>query len=255
MMFRLDGKTALVTGAGSGIGQEIARKLAEAGAHVFVTDVDPAAAQTTHDSIKAEGHASGFLKLDVADPDDCANAREAVSASRGHLDILVNNAGTGCVGTVSQTSPEDMDRLYQVNVKGVFNVTRQFIDSMAERKSGSIINLSSIAGLVGVEDRFAYCMTKFAVTGMTKSMALDYAKFGVRVNCLCPGRIETPFVSARLAEYDDPVAARKQMTDTQPIGRMGRPDEIGYAAVYLASDEAGFVTGAEFNIDGGWNAG
>lgn len=254
-MFDLSRKVALVTGAGSGIGREIARKLAEAGALVHVSDVNISAAHETTAMIARDGGQARGHHLDVTSESGCDSVHNHIFQEFGKLDILVNNAGIGCVGGLLEAKGDDLDRLYQVNVRGIFNVSSRFLPGMVERRSGSIINLSSIGGLVAVPDRFAYCMTKFAVTGMTKSMALDYARYQVRVNCLCPGRVETPFVSARLAEYDDPEAARQQMTATQPIGRMGRPEEIGWAAVYLASDEASFVTGAEFNIDGGWNAG
>lgn len=254
-MFNLSGKTALVTGAGSGIGQQIALKLAEAGAEVLVSDIQKESAEVTTAMITKRNQRSFAMQLDVTRESDCDAIHKYLHQKWGKLDILVNNAGVGSVGGITETSGEDMDRMYQVNVKGIYNVTSRFIPGMIGRRSGVIINLSSIGGLVAVPDRFAYCMTKFAVTGMTKSMALDYAKHQVRVNCICPGRVETPFVSARLSEYPDPEKARKQMTETQPIGRMGRPEEIAWAAVYLASDEASFVTGAEFNIDGGWNAG
>ncbi len=254
-MFDLSGKIALVTGAGSGIGREIAIKCAEAGSHVYITDVNPETANQTCDIILKFGGTAQSLKLDISDLCCCEKVAEKIISDRGRLDILVNNAGVGCVGNIENTSPEDMKRLLEVNVMGLFNLTKQFIPSMVQKKSGSIINLSSIGGLVGVPDRFAYCATKFAVTGMTKSLSLDYAPHQIRVNCICPGRVETPWVAARLSEYDDPESAREQMTSTQPLGRMGRPDEIAWAAVYLASDEASFVTGAEFNIDGGWNAG
>lgn len=254
-MFKLSGKIALVSGAGSGIGKEIALKLAEAGSFVYVTDVNLETAGKTSEEILGAGGEACALQLDIADLAQCEVVSRKVTAEKGRLDILVNNAGVGCVGNIEETDPQDLQRLLNVNVTGLFNLTRQFIPGMVQRKSGSIINLSSIGGLVGVPDRFAYCTTKFAVTGMTKSLALDYAKSQIRVNCICPGRVETPWVAQRLKEYEDPEAARKQMTETQPIGRMGRPEEIAWAAVYLASDEAAFVTGAEFNIDGGWNAG
>jgi 2-keto-3-deoxy-L-fuconate dehydrogenase len=154
-----------------------------------------------------------------------------------------------------QTTGADLDRLYAVNVRGVFNVTRVFLPGMLARRSGSIINLASIGGVVGVRDRLAYCATKFAVAGLTRSMALDHAREGVRVNCICPARVETPFVTARLREYPDPEKARAEMEATQAVGRMGRPEEIAAAAVYLASDESAFVTGTEFVIDGGFSAG
>ena len=148
-----------------------------------------------------------------------------------------------------------MDRLYSVNVRGIFNLTKAFLPGMLQRKSGNIINLASIGGIVGIRDRLAYCTTKFAVVGMTKSMALDHAAEGIRVNCICPGRVETPFVSARLKEYPDPQKAYQEMSSTQALGRMARPEEIASAALYLASDESAFITGTPFLIDGGWSAG
>jgi len=180
---------------------------------------------------------------------------EKVLAAQGRLDVLVNNAGIGCVGTLLQTSGEDMDRLYAVNVRGVFNVTKAFLASMVERKNGVIISLASIGGVVGMRDRVAYCTTKFAVVGFTKSMALDHSHLGIRVNCICPGRVETPFVKARLAEYPDPAKAYREMSATQLTGRMLEPGEVAAAALYLASDEAASVTGSALMIDGGWSAG
>jgi NAD(P)-dependent dehydrogenase (short-subunit alcohol dehydrogenase family) len=171
------------------------------------------------------------------------------------IDVLVNNAGIGHVGTILQTTGSDMDRLYSVNVRGVFNVTRAFVPEMISRRHGVVINLASIGGVVGIRDRLAYCTTKFAIVGLTKSMALDHARDGIRVNCICPGRVETPFVSARLKEYPDPKKAYEEMASTQALGRMGKPDEIAAAALYLASDEAAFITGTAFLIDGGWSAG
>jgi len=178
-----------------------------------------------------------------------------VHAAHARLDVLVNNAGIGHVGTILQTTGADLDRMYSVNVRGLFNVTRAFIGDMVKRKSGNVINLASIGGVVGVRDRLAYCTTKFAVVGFTKSMALDHALDGIRVNCICPGRVETPFVSARLKEYPDPEKAYKEMASTQAIGRMAKPEEIAAAALYLASDDSAFVTGTDFIIDGGWSAG
>jgi NAD(P)-dependent dehydrogenase (short-subunit alcohol dehydrogenase family) len=154
-----------------------------------------------------------------------------------------------------EASAADLDRLYAVNVRGVFNVTKAFLPGMIERRRGNIINMASIGGVVGIRDRLAYCTTKFAVVGLTKSMALDHAEQGIRVNCICPGRVETPFVSARLKEYPDPEKAYREMAATQALGRMARPEEIAHAALYLASDESSFITGTAFLIDGGWSAG
>ena len=254
-MFSLKNKITLVTGAGSGIGAAIAEVFAKAGAHVYVADRDAKAGQETTAHITAARGSAEFLALDVSKEDDCERIRETVHSSLGRLDVLVNNAGIGHVGTLLQTTGADMDRLYAVNVRGLFNVTKAFLPAMVERKAGVIINLASIGGVVAVRDRLAYCTTKFAVVGFTKSIALDHALDGIRCTCICPGRVETPFVSARLKEYPDPEKAYKEMSSTQAIGRMGKPEEIAAAALYLASDEAAFVTGSEFIIDGGWNAG
>jgi NAD(P)-dependent dehydrogenase (short-subunit alcohol dehydrogenase family) len=257
-MFSLQNKIALVTGAGSGIGAAIAETFARAGALVFVTDRDEKSGRETATKINAQKAQHGraeFLVLDVTSEENCQRVAQGVHAGHKRLDVLVNNAGIGHVGTLLQTTGPDLDRLYTVNVRGVFNVTRVFLPDMLRRKSGSIINLASIGAVVGVRDRVAYCTTKFAVAGLTKSMALDHAKDGVRVNCICPGRVETPFVAARLAEYPDPEKARQEMSATQAVGRMGKPEEIAAAALYLASDESAFVTGTEFIIDGGFSAG
>lgn len=248
-MFRLDGKIALVTGAGSGIGQAIAETFVKAGAEVIVADRDEKSGERVAKEIASGGGKATFRLLDVSSESDCE------AAARGRVDILVNNAGIGHVGTILQTTGADLDRLYQVNVKGVFNLSKACLPQMLERKSGCIINMASIGGVVGIRDRLAYCTTKFAVVGITKSMALDHAKEGIRVNCICPGRVETPFVSARLKEYPDPQKAYEEMASTQAVGRMGRPEEIAAAGLYLASDEARFVTGTAFLIDGGWSAG
>ncbi|HXT38579.1 MAG TPA: SDR family oxidoreductase [Candidatus Angelobacter sp.] len=254
-MFSLQNRIALVTGAGSGIGAAIAETFARAGAFVFVTDRIEKPGRETTGRIKAQKGQAEFLSLDVTGEENCARVAETVLSSHGRLDVLVNNAGIGHVGTMMQTAGADLDRLYAVNVRGVFNVTRAFLPHMLERKSGNIINLASIGGVVGVRDRLAYCATKFAVVGLTRSLALDHALDGIRVNCICPGRVETPFVAARLKEYPDPEKARQEMSATQAVGRMGRPEEIAAAALYLASDESAFVTGTEFIIDGGFSAG
>jgi 2-keto-3-deoxy-L-fuconate dehydrogenase len=251
-MFRLAGKVALVTGAGSGIGAAIAETLARAGAWVFATDCDAATAEATAGRIHVAGGTASSLQLDVVDERACEAAVSRVASEAGVLDVLVNNAGIGHVGTLVTTSGADLDRLYRVNVRGVFNVSKAFLPAMLERRQGSIINTASIGGVVGIRDRVAYCTTKFAVVGLTKSMALDHATSGVRVNCICPGRVETPFVAARLKEYPDPERAYREMSASQSLGRMGRPEEVAAAALYLASDEAAFVTGSALMIDGGW---
>ena len=251
-MFRLAGKVALVTGAGSGIGAAIAETLARAGARVVATDLDAPSARATAARIQSAGQSAAAMVLDVADESACAAVASAVTLESGPLDVLVNNAGIGHVGTLTTTSGADLDRLYAVNVRGIFNVSKAFLPGMLERRRGSIVNMASVGGVVGIRDRLAYCTTKFAVVGLTKSMALDHAAAGVRVNCICPARVETPFVAARLREYPDPERAYKEMSSSQSLGRMGRPEEIAAAALYLASDEAAFVTGSALMIDGGW---
>jgi 2-keto-3-deoxy-L-fuconate dehydrogenase len=251
-MFDLTNKVALVTGAGSGIGAAIAVAFAAANARVFVTDRTATSAQETVIGLRGSHTA---MALDVTDESQCAGGAQLVLRETGSLDILVNCAGVGHVGSILQTEGADLDRLYAVNVRGVFNVSKAFLPSMLQRRSGSIINIASVGGVVGIRDRLAYCTSKFAVVGLTKSMALDHALDGVRINCICPGRVETPFVAKRLAEYPDPEQARREMTSSQAVGRMGHPDEIAAAALYLAADESAFITGSALMIDGGWSAG
>jgi 2-keto-3-deoxy-L-fuconate dehydrogenase len=254
-VFTLQNKTCLVTGAASGIGAAIAETFARAEAFVYVTDRDEKGGHLTVSRIHdAKGQAE-FLSLDVASEESCEQIKAKIESEDRQLDILVNNAGIGHVGTMLQTAGADLDRLYAVNVRGVFNVSKAFLSEMITQKRGVIINMASIGGVVGIRDRLAYCTTKFAVVGLTKSMALDHAKDGIRVNCICPGRVETPFVSARLKEYPDPKKAYEEMAATQALGRMAKPEEIAAAALYLASDEASFITGTAFLIDGGWSAG
>jgi NAD(P)-dependent dehydrogenase (short-subunit alcohol dehydrogenase family) len=252
-MFSLAGKTALVSGAGSGIGAAIAQALAGAGARVLVTDRDADSGKATTDAIRQTGADAEFHLLDVTDQSAC-QALAADPPAR-EVGILVNNAGIGLVGTILQTSGADFDRLWAVNVRGVFNLCKAFVPGMIARKGGSIINIASVGGVVGIRDRIAYCTTKFAVVGLTKSLALDHAMDGIRANAICPGRVETPFVAARLKEYPDPEQAYREMCATQAIGRMGKPEEIAAAALYLASDEAALVTGSCLMTDGGWSAG
>jgi NAD(P)-dependent dehydrogenase (short-subunit alcohol dehydrogenase family) len=255
-MFSLKGKITLVTGAGSGIGAAIARAFAQQGAVVYIGDRDKAAGESVAAAIRGAGGTATFLALDVSSAESCRTVADTIFAAHPKgLDVLMNNAGVGHVGTILQTEEADMDRLYAVNVKGVFFLSKIFLPAMAARRRGSIINLASIGGIVGVKDRLAYCTTKFAVVGLTKSMALDHAESQVRINCICPGRVETPFVQARIKEYPDPAKAYREMSATQALGRMGTPEEIAAAAVYLASDESAFVTGSSLIIDGGLSAG
>ncbi len=245
-MFSLKNKIALVTGAASGIGAAIAETFAQAGATVWIADRNEADGNTIAGRIGAK-----YISLDVTSEAACTQAAQTVGA----LDILANVAGIGHVGNLLTTASADLDKLYAVNVRGIFNGCKAFAPAMLERKSGSVINMASIGGVVAVRERLAYTTTKFAVVGLTKALALDHSHTGVRFNCICPGRVETPFVLARLKEYPDPQAAYRDMAATQLNGRMARPEEVAAAALYLAADESAMVTGSSLMIDGGWNAG
>ncbi len=249
--FRLDGKNALVTGAGSGIGRAIALLFAAQGASVVVVDRDKEAGRETVDALKA---ASGRAELAVVDVSD-EGAMLALERRLPPIDVLVANAGIGHVGDLSNTTAVDLDRLYAVNVRGVFNCCKAFAPPMLARGAGSVINMASIGGVVAVRQRLAYTTTKFAVVGLTKSLALDHSHTGVRFNCICPGRVETPFAMQRIAESPNPEQTYRDMAATQLTGRMAKPEEIAAAALYLAADESAMVTGSSLMIDGGWSAG
>jgi 2-keto-3-deoxy-L-fuconate dehydrogenase len=244
--FRLDGRTALVTGGASGIGEATCRALAGAGASVIVADVDRERA----DSLAAELPGATVLILDITDE---AAVHEAFSKLQ-RLDILINNAGVGLVGNIEETELVDFERLFRVNVTGMFLVSQAAMPKLLDSK-GCIVNVASVAGLVGVKRRFAYCATKGAVVALTRQMAVDYAG-RMRVNCVCPGTVETPFVEGYLEKFHkhEKEKVRAELHARQPVGRMGRPDEIAHLVLYLCSAEAEFVTGSAVAIDGGWTA-
>ena len=244
--FRLDGRKALVTGGASGIGESTCRVLAAAGAHVTIADIDGNGAR----ALAAELPASTALRLDITDEEQV----KAAFAAMDSLDILVNNAGIGLVGNIEETAKDDFERLLRVNVEGMYLVTRAAMPLLLA-SSGSIVNIGSVAGLIGVKRRFAYCATKGAVVALTRQLAVDYAG-RVRVNCVCPGTVHTPFVEAYLEKFHkgEEDKTRQELHARQPVGRMGRPDEIAYMVLYLCSAEAEFVTGATPTIDGGWTA-
>ena len=257
-MFRLDGKTALVTGGGSGIGREIALLYGKQGATVAIGDINVEAANAVAGEIEAAGGTAFGLPLDVTSLDAAEAAVETIAGRTGGLHILVNNAGIGLVGSLTETAPEDFARLVAVNVYGVYHCSLAAVRRMLQQepKGGVIVNIASVAGQVAVARRFAYGATKGAVISMTQSIAMDYIDQGIRCNCICPGTVETPFVEAYLRKYHagEIEETRKQLHARQPLGRMGRPEEIAPLALSLASDEAAYVTGAQMVIDGGLTA-
>jgi NAD(P)-dependent dehydrogenase (short-subunit alcohol dehydrogenase family) len=248
--FRLDGRRAAVTGAASGIGRAIAAEFLKAGATVHGLDRD---ADALDDAVRTLGPGALGRVCDVSDPASVEDTFAAI-ASDGPLDILVNNAGVSHIGSVESTTPEEFERVYRVNVLGVFLCTRVVVSGMAERGRGVILNLASVAGTAGLADRFAYSMTKGAVVAMTLSVARDYVKQGVRCNCISPGRVHTPFVDGYLARNYPGREAEMfaKLAATQPMGRMGAPEEVAFLARFLASDEAAFITGSDYPIDGGF---
>lgn len=252
--FRLDGKVAVVTGGGSGIGQAIARCFAASGAVVHILELNEEAGQGTVKDITAAGGKAQVHGVNVADQAAVVEVMKNVTAVTGRLDILVNCAGIAHIGKLESTSEQDFDRVYSVNVKGTYNCMYAVIEQMKKQGGGVILNIASIASSVGIPDRFAYSMSKGAVLTMTLSTAKDYLADKIRVNCVSPARVHTPFVDGFIAKNYPGKEAEMfdKLSKTQPIGRMAKPDEVGYLALYLCSDEAGFITGCDYPIDGGF---
>ncbi len=244
--FRLDGKVALITGGASGIGECAARIFTNAGASVIIADIDTKKAE----ALAAELRGSRAVHCDITSEESVKHALQSVP----HLDILINNAGIGLVGSVTETELADWERLFRVNVTGMFLMTKHAVPLLIE-SHGSMVNIGSVAGLIGVKKRFAYCATKGAVLAMTRQLAVDYPT-EFRVNCISPGTVDTPFVEGYLEKYHkhEKEKVRGELNQRQPIGRLGKPEEIAHLALYLCSKEAGFVNGAVVNIDGGWTA-
>jgi NAD(P)-dependent dehydrogenase (short-subunit alcohol dehydrogenase family) len=252
MTDRLAGKVALITGAGSGIGQATARLFAEEGADVAVADIDESAAAGTVGLIEAAGGRGAAFKVDVTDPTSTEALAAAVLARSGRVDVLFNNAGIAGVGILHETTVDLWDRVMAVNVRGVFLVARAVLPTMIAARRGSIINMSSTIAEIGLANRAPYAASKGAVLSLTRQMQADYAAYGIRVNALLPGTIHTPFVDRYLAEsYDDPVAGLETLKKRQLTGDLGRPEDVAAAALFLASDESRFVLGSGMFVDGG----
>lgn len=252
-MFTLNNKTAIITGGGSGIGKAITTVFAKQGAYVYVLDMDEKGGSATVQQIIDAGNKAAFYKCNVADQQNVKAVMGEIAAKHGAIDILVNNAGIAHVGQADNTSEADFDRIVSVNIKGVYNCLHEAIPFMKE-KGGSILNMASIAALVGIPDRFVYSTAKGAVAAMTLSVARDYIKYNIRCNAISPARVHTPFVDGFLAkDYAGREAEMfEKLSKTQPIGRMAKPEEIAYLALYLCSDEASFITGCDYPIDGGF---
>ena len=252
-MFNLSEKVAVVTGGGSGIGRAISTVFGAQGAHVVVVDLDAAAAKETAEAISGAGGTAVAASCDVSDARAVRVTFDAIVARTHRIDILINNAGIAHVGNIERTLEDDFDRLYRVNVKGVYLCSQAVVPVMVNQGGGVILNMASIVSFIGVPDRFAYSMTKGAVLTMTKSIAVDYVKQKVRCNCICPARIRPPFVDGFVRKNypGREEAVMQELSDYQPVGRMGTPDEVAYLALYLCSDEASFVTGQAYPLDGG----
>jgi NAD(P)-dependent dehydrogenase (short-subunit alcohol dehydrogenase family) len=250
-MRRLEGRRAIVTGAGSGVGRAIAIRFASEGARVMVTDVDPESAEGVGVEI---GGQSAHRRTDVASPEEVESLVRDVVRRWGGLDVMVNNAGVGLAATTPETSEEDFERVISVNLKGTFLGMKYAIPAMIGSGGGSIINIASNAALVGLPDRAAYSASKGGVLALTRAAAIDHVEEGVRVNCIAPGTVDTPWIDRITAGYPDPQETRAEMQARQPHGRFIAPEEIAAMAAYLAADESASVIGACMVVDGGMTA-
>ncbi len=252
-MKRLENKIAVITGGGSGIGRSMALRFAQEGAKVAILELNAKNASAVIEQIQKDGGQAQSYQCDVAKQSSVRGCFEEVIKAHGRLDILINNAGIAHIGNVETTEEADLDRLYQVNIKGVYNCMKAAVPTMVAQGKGAILNLASIASKLGISDRFAYSMSKGAVLTMTLSVAKDYVEKGIRCNCICPARVHTPFVDGYLQEHypGQEQEMFKNLSEYQPIGRMGQPEEIANLALFLCSEEAAFITGSAYDIDGG----
>lgn len=251
---RLKDKVSVITGAGAGIGKATALRFAQEGAKVVVADVDDKAGEEVVRQIKQAGKEAIFIHTDVSRSEDCRLLMEKTCQTFERIDILVNNAGIYVKGDVASTTEEDWKRILSVNVEGIFYCSRHAVPYMVKAGGGSIVNVGSEAGLVGIKNQLAYNVSKAAAIMMAKSMAIDHASQNIRVNAVCPGTTETPLVKAAIEQSPDPAEARKALESCRPANRLGRPEEIASAILFMASDEPGYATGSSLVIDGGMTA-
>ncbi len=253
-MFSLKNKTAVVTGGAKGIGKSIARVFALQGADVHIVDREEKESVETVREITGEGGSARFHLADVVNQNELTDLFRHIYDEKQRLNILVNNAGISAIGKLENTTEDDFDRVYSVNVKGVYNCAFAAIEKMKQTGGGVILNMASVVSVMGIPERFAYSTSKGAVLSMTYSIARDYLDDNVRCNAISPARVHTPFVDGYLEQHYPGKEKEmfEELSKTQPIGRMGKPDEIAAMALYLCSDEAGFITGSNFPIDGGF---
>jgi 2-keto-3-deoxy-L-fuconate dehydrogenase len=253
-MFRLDNKVAIITGGGSGIGKAIATLFAAQGARVHILELNSETASQAVSDINSKGGFASAYTCNVTNQHETISVVDKIASVEKKLNVVVNSAGIAHIGKLETTTESDIDRIYNVNVKGVYNVMFACIPHLKNQGSGVILNISSVASSLGLNDRFAYSMSKGAVMSMTFSVAKDYIKDNVRCNCISPARVHTAFVDNFLkANYPGKEAEMfEKLSKTQPIGRMGKPEEVASLALYLCSDEAAFITGSDYPIDGGF---
>lgn len=252
--FDFTSKNAVITGGGSGIGKSISETFARQGAIVYILEINEEAGQATKNAIEQAGGKAHVMSCDVSSQQEVGTVIHKIQQQAGRIDILINNAGVAHIGNVENTGEEDMDRIYRINIKGVYNCIHAVVPFMKQQGGGVILNMASVASIVGIADRFAYSMSKGAVLTMTLSVAKDYLSHNIRCNSISPGRVHTPFVDGFLKKNypGQEQEMFEKLSKTQPIGRMGKPEEVATLALYLCSDEAGFITGTDYPIDGGF---
>jgi NAD(P)-dependent dehydrogenase (short-subunit alcohol dehydrogenase family) len=249
-MFIYSGKKVVVTGGGSGIGRAISLLFAQQGAEIHILDLENPTSLATLEEVKSVQSSSQLHIVNITD----VQSVNQIADNIGTVDILINNAGIAQIGNLENTAPNDFQHIFDVNVKGAYHCMQAFIKGMVEKQKGVILNMASVASTVGIPDRFGYSMSKGAIVSMTQSVAKDYLLKGIRCNCISPARVHTPFVDGFIAKNypDNQEEMFKKLSATQPIGRMAKPEEIATLALYLCSDEASFVTGCDYPIDGGF---
>ncbi len=253
---RLENKIAIVSGAAGGIGSAICRRFVAEGATVVGLDIDADLGKPVFEQLAASGHAGYFVEGDVTSKDQVTNWVSEVEKRFGHIDVAVSNAGgiRGVYFDVVNTEEEDWDRTQDLNLKAPYLIGRAVLPGMLDRSSGSIVNVGSAAGLGGPQKQSAYAAAKAGTINLTRAMAMDYAGSGVRVNCVCPGLTDTPPIQRMFNFYGDPKEIEKRFISNIPLGRMGRPEELANVILFIASDEASYMTGAVIPVDGGWTA-